>query len=63
MTLKKLVENIQKLYGKLTWKSYKNVGILSPLLVAFAHDGSMFFALCVYYVAPFTAIIHLYLCV
>ncbi|KAF9464442.1 hypothetical protein BDZ94DRAFT_1256454 [Collybia nuda] len=41
MTLKKLVENIQRLYGKLTWKSYKNV-------VAFAHDGSMFFALYVH---------------
>jgi len=45
MTLKKLVECYQDVHGRLAWKSVNNVYGLSPLLLAFVRDGSIFFAL------------------
>jgi len=45
MTLWKLLENHQDVYGKFTWKSLRNMDNMSPLLFAFVRDGSVFFAL------------------
>jgi hypothetical protein len=48
MTLWKLVQNHQDIYGKLTFKNMRAMGSISPLLLAFVRDGSVFFALYVY---------------
>jgi len=45
MTLWKLIQNHQRIYGKLTWKNLRTTGNISPLLFAFVRDGSFFFAL------------------
>jgi hypothetical protein len=45
MTLWKLLENHQDIYGKFTWKTWRDMDSVSPLLVAFVRDGSIFFAL------------------
>jgi len=45
LTLRKLVANYQSLYGKLTWKSFRDMNRMSPLLLAFTRDGSILFAL------------------
>jgi hypothetical protein len=47
MTLWKLVKNHQHIYGKLTLKNMRATGNrdISPLLLAFVYDGSVFFAL------------------
>jgi hypothetical protein len=45
MTLWKLVENHQRIHGKLTFKNMRTMGNISPLLLAFVRDGSVFFAL------------------
>ena len=49
MTVYKLVENHQTLYGQLNWKTLRNLEMVSPLLSAFVRDGSIFFALFVFY--------------
>lgn len=49
MTLWKLFENHLRQHGKLTWKALRNMDHVSPLLLAFVRDGSIFFAL---YVTP-----------
>lgn len=46
MTLWKLVENHQVVYGKLVLKSLFTKDRVSPLLSAFVRDGSVFFTLC-----------------
>ena len=51
MTVWKLVENHQDLYGKLAWESLYDMNSMSPLLLGFVRDGSIFFALFVH-VAP-----------
>jgi len=45
MTVWKLLANHQHLHGKLTWKTLHNLDNVSPLLLAFVRDGSIFFAL------------------
>jgi len=45
MTLWKLVENHRRLGHKLIWKTLYNTDNISPLLLAFVRDGSIFFAL------------------
>jgi len=45
MTLWKLVASHQEMHGKLTLKSLRKLDRVSPLLLAFARDGSIFFAL------------------
>jgi len=44
MTLWKLFES-QRLYGKLNWKTLRDIKTISPVLLAFVRDGSIFFAL------------------
>lgn len=45
MTLWKLVENHQEVHGKLSWRMLRSMQSISPLLLAFVRDGSIFFAL------------------
>ena len=49
MTLWKLVENHQLVYGKLVLKSLFTKDRVSPLLSAFVRDGSIFFTLYVFF--------------
>jgi len=45
MTLWKLLQNHQNVYGKFTLESLFKVRTMSPLLFAFVRDGSIFFTL------------------
>lgn len=45
MTLWKLAETHQVLLGKVTWKSWRTIQTISPLMISFVRDGSIYFAL------------------
>ena len=52
MTLFKLLAGHQEVHGRLTCKSLRDMERVSPLLLAFVRDGSIFFALSVTTLLP-----------
>jgi hypothetical protein len=48
MTLWKMVETHQILFGKLTWENLSTIRRISPLMTTFVRDGSVYFALYAY---------------
>jgi hypothetical protein len=49
MTVWKVLEIYEVVYGKLTWKTWRRLMAMSPLMSTFVRDGSIFFVMFVHH--------------